>query len=142
MLQITRKGNGIKLFDERLAAMEKADVSGALNKAGGDILTFIKHDVFDSEGAALFGKWRKLSPVYAAWKAKRFPGAKILVQSGTMKNSFRKRIEMGKRLIIDNTDQKFPWHQLGMGVPKRQMLGINQVIMDMVSQRIHELFKK
>jgi len=42
---------------------------------------------FDSEGATGSGGWKPLSSSYASWKAKWYPGAKLLVLSGLMKES-------------------------------------------------------
>jgi hypothetical protein len=45
-----------------------------------------ERELFDSEGGAgASGSWPQLSPAYAAWKAKHYPGGKILVASGAMK---------------------------------------------------------
>ena len=42
---------------------------------------------FETAGAASGAPWAPLSPTYAAWKAKRFPGAPILVRSGALRQS-------------------------------------------------------
>jgi hypothetical protein len=45
--------------------------------------------IFASQGAAGgSGRWPKLSPGYAKWKKRVFPGRKILVLSGEMKERF------------------------------------------------------
>lgn len=45
--------------------------------------------IFAAEGAAgRSGKWAALSPAYAAAKRKLFPGRKILVRTGVMKEAF------------------------------------------------------
>ena len=55
-------------------------------------------------------KWRALSPAYAAWKAKKYPGRPILVRTGDLRDSLagqtsnsvrkikRKEMEMGTKL--------------------------------------------
>jgi phage gpG-like protein len=43
-------------------------------------------DNFESEGGSV-GGWAPLSPAYAAWKAKKYPGRPILVRSGALKRS-------------------------------------------------------
>lgn len=42
---------------------------------------------FVLEGAGTGGRWAPLSPAYALWKARRFPGTGILVRSGALKAS-------------------------------------------------------
>ena len=47
---------------------------------------FRKHEArqFTSEGRATGGKWPALSPAYATWKKKNFPGSPILQRSGAL----------------------------------------------------------
>lgn len=42
---------------------------------------------FDSEGHYASGGWQALSPAYAAWKARHYPGRKILVRTGELERS-------------------------------------------------------
>ena len=45
--------------------------------------------IFATQGAeGRTGRWAALAPGYAAWKAKHFPGKKILVRKGAMKEAF------------------------------------------------------
>src|SRR5688572_5161043 len=53
---------------------------------------------FNSEGG---GKWKPLSPRYAAQKRKVAPGAKILVLSGLMSDQFTGRTRRGVRFRRD-----------------------------------------
>ena len=50
---------------------------------------FRKHESksFKSQGAASGGKWSKLSPAYAKWKKRAFPGRKILSLTGGLRKS-------------------------------------------------------
>src|SRR5512132_1125407 len=43
---------------------------------------------FSSQGSELGEPWQALSPKYAAWKAKRYPGKGILERTGEMRKSF------------------------------------------------------
>jgi phage gpG-like protein len=54
---------------------------------------------FESEGKAGSGGWAALSPRYAAWKQKRYPGAKILERTGLMKLSLTTNINFGIREV-------------------------------------------
>lgn len=44
---------------------------------------------FDTEGAATGSRWARLSPAYATWKRRHFPGRKILERSGRLRRSLR-----------------------------------------------------
>ncbi|KWW97403.1 hypothetical protein LI90_4375 (plasmid) [Carbonactinospora thermoautotrophica] len=46
---------------------------------------------FRSEGRYASGGWDPLSPRYAAWKARNYPGATILVRTGALRDSLTKR---------------------------------------------------
>ena len=50
---------------------------------------FRKHEArqFSTEGKATGGKWTALSPAYATWKKKNFPGRPILQRSGALLNA-------------------------------------------------------
>jgi phage gpG-like protein len=41
---------------------------------------------FEAEGRGEHGKWAQLSPAYAAWKEKKYPGKKLLERTGKMKD--------------------------------------------------------
>jgi len=46
---------------------------------------------FKSEGAYGSGGWQALSPAYAAWKARAYPGKPILERTGDLKDSLTRR---------------------------------------------------
>lgn len=56
-----------------------------------DRFAVIETRQFDSEGAYGSGGWPALSPKYAAWKARHFPGAPILVRTGAGRDSLTHR---------------------------------------------------
>ena len=63
-----------------------ADMSEPLSRMADVILDRV-NEQFATEGAhGEAGGWRPLSPEYAAWKARHFPGQPILVRTGKMKN--------------------------------------------------------
>jgi phage gpG-like protein len=72
-----------------------------------------------SARAMLKGAWEPLDPVYGAWKATKFPGAPILVQSGGLfrsvanisSNSESKMTDQMVELAVDSSIAKF--HQYG-----------------------------
>jgi phage gpG-like protein len=75
---------------------------------------------FDSEGGAS-GGWASLKPDYAKWKARHFPGAKILEQTGTLKGSLTNQNpwtvnELEKLKVTLGTKVGYAgYHQTGTG---------------------------
>lgn len=62
------------------------DMSVPLSQMADVILERV-NEQFVTQGAhGEAGGWKPLSPEYAAWKAKHFPGAPILVRTGKMKD--------------------------------------------------------
>lgn len=57
----------------------------------GDRLEAAEIRQFDSEGGYGSGGWPALSPAYAAWKAKHYPGAPILVRTGALREDLTQR---------------------------------------------------
>jgi hypothetical protein len=65
------------------------DLSGPVLVRFGQLHRSQVKGVFASEGATgASGRWEPLSPRYAAWKRRAFPGRRILVLSGEMKAAF------------------------------------------------------
>lgn len=54
---------------------------------------FRRHEVrqFDTEGVQTGPKWAKLSPAYAEWKQRHYPGRPILVLVGTLRQALTKK---------------------------------------------------
>lgn len=80
---------------------------------------------FRSEGTYGSGGWAPLSPRYAAWKARRYPGAPILVRTGDLRASLTERpfgVEVIEpRTAIFGSDIGYGlFHQRGEGVPRRR----------------------
>jgi hypothetical protein len=76
-------------------------------------------EAMDSEGGTTeSGKWPDLDPSYALWKAKRFPGAKILERTGRLKadlvSGVESKVEMEPmRLSVESGVDYGGYHQLG-----------------------------
>lgn len=66
------------------------DASPAFNVMG-DSLARAERRQFASQGAYGSGGWAPLSPAYARWKAKHYPGAKILHRTGDLEDSLTRR---------------------------------------------------
>jgi len=93
----------------------------------------IEQKQFDSEGSYGGQGWAKLSTNYAEWKAKNYPGAKILVQSGLMKGSLMGEnpyyLENIQPLYME-VGTRIPWaiyHQTGGGkLPQRKIINLTE----------------
>lgn len=81
---------------------------------------------FDSEGKYGSGGWKPLSPAYAAWKARRYPGKPILEREGDLRRSLTVRpfpVERFGRLDAEfGSDVPYgAFHQRGSGrLPQRR----------------------
>lgn len=88
---------------------------------------FVRMEVrqFSSEGSYGSGGWPALSPRYAAWKAKAYPGKTILRRTDDLYNSLTRRplgIEIleHRSMTIGSGVEHLRYHQLGDGVPQRR----------------------
>jgi phage gpG-like protein len=82
---------------------------------------------FEKQGRP--GEWRALSPKYAAWKAKNYPGKPIMVLTGDLKKSLTSRggnhyEKIGRQeLEIGTKDKLGIFHQKGAGrLPVRKLI--------------------
>lgn len=79
---------------------------------------------FESEGGFGSGRWSPLSPRYAAWKAKHYPGRGILVRTGEGRASLTSgpqvRAITPTTMVIGSAVDHLRYHQRGDGVPRRR----------------------
>ncbi len=70
---------------------------------------------FESEGRFAAAGWAPLSPAYAAWKARRYPGKPILQATGQMRRAFDnpQRSVSPHTLTLTVNDPKAAFHQDG-----------------------------
>lgn len=89
----------------------------------------IEKEQFESEGSAgASGKWKALTPKYAARKQKKYGPVPILTASGEMRRSLTNRGAPGSvleksadELVIGTTIAKAGYHQRGSGrLPQRK----------------------
>ena len=100
---------------------------------------FIKGEIdqFHTEGRSggTFGRWKRLSPKYKAWKDKNFPGRKILERTGRLKTSLiggrgegfvYRPSKLG--LTIGSNVPYAGYHQTGTsrGLPKRKPIDLTE----------------
>lgn len=81
---------------------------------------------FDSEGD---GRWPQLSRSYGAWKAKHYPGRKILVREGDLRASVLKpdiSVKEPGYAIFGTGDPVASYHQRGDGhLPVRKVIDLD-----------------
>jgi phage gpG-like protein len=80
---------------------------------------------FATEGAYGSGGWQALSPRYAAWKARHYPGKPILQREGDLIDSLTRRplgIEVIEPafMVLGSGVPYLKYHQLGDGLPQRR----------------------
>ena len=109
-----------------LAAEEARDLSEPLEQAGHVVLGAVAQQ-FATEGRRA-GGWPPLSPRYAAWKARHYPGRPILVLTGAMKEAAldpRAIQTSPRRMTYEVRDAKALWHQVGAGrLPVRRLVDL------------------
>lgn len=87
---------------------------------------------FATQGAAASGGWAPLSPRYAAWKARHYPGKKILERTGALKRSLTQRplpIEDLKpdSMVIGSDNEIGGYHQSGTDrMPRRRPVELTE----------------
>jgi phage gpG-like protein len=87
---------------------------------------------FATEGAYASGGWAPLSPKYAAWKERHYPGQPILVLTGDLKRSLTERpfgIEViePQRMRIGSDVEHGAYHQGGGGnLPRRRPVELTE----------------
>ncbi len=84
---------------------------------------------FSQQGAHTGAKWAPLSPAYAAWKSKRYPGKPIMELTGDLKKSLTNRSFGVERItnlgMTVGTDIPYAiYHQRDTPImPKRELIG-------------------
>lgn len=125
-LRIRLSIEGDTQLDRTLARFaEGLDNASALWDALADRFASINRRQFDSEGAYGSGGWQALSPRYAAWKARAYPGKPILQREGDLVESLTRRplgIEVitPRSMTLGSGVPHHRYHQLGDGVPQRR----------------------
>lgn len=109
---------------ERFA--DRSDDASPAFRAIADAFAAFERRQFESEGVAGTGSpWAPLSPRYAAWKARRYPGQPILVATGALRRSLTERPLGVERIGSDYAELGSEvaygrFHQQGDGVPQRR----------------------
>lgn len=79
---------------------------------------------FDSQGAYGSGPWKPLSPEYAAWKERHYPGRKIMQRTGALKRDLTERpfgVEViePSHMVLGTNRSYAKYHQRGGSTPGR-----------------------
>lgn len=108
------------VLGQRMAALDALldDMTPVLERIADDAQNRVFTEQFDTEGGRAHG-WAPLSPEYAAWKARFFPGP-ILQRTGRMRDDFTgrgsdtvRRLEGGDTLHVGASTPYAGAHQKG-----------------------------
>ncbi|WP_053207944.1 phage virion morphogenesis protein [Jiangella muralis] len=87
---------------------------------------------FNSEGAFASGGWSPLSPRYARWKARHYPGTRVLERTGALRKSLTTRpfgvevIENKSMAIGSDVDYGRHHQRGGAGLPQRRPVELTE----------------
>lgn len=127
-LELDLEIKGVKEVTKMLTnvGLDVRDLKGAMADVGDHAKKYFGGQVFASRGGVLGQTWPRLSPSYAARKAKRYPGRPVLVRTGLMQRSFTST-PSNMSVTIGNDAPWFKYHQSSAArtkIPRRVMIGI------------------
>lgn len=142
MLSITVKVSGTKEVKAKLRKLgqELYMLQSAMTAIGDSLSKYYRDVGFSSQGGVFGGQWPRLSPAYAARKAKEYPGRPILVKTGKMQRSFEYDAKQ-TYVKISNEAPQFIYHQSTaprLKLPRRAMMGVNGA----VKKTVNEIVKR
>nr|WP_159015007.1 hypothetical protein [Streptomyces europaeiscabiei] len=120
-----------------------SDFSMPMDDIGTYLTGFFSGEVFVSRGGIIGQPWDALSPAYAAWKAKYFPGRPPLIRSGFLNTHFR-HTATNNSVTIFNEAPYFDALQSGTRrMPARTMMAVDdmrqQTIVDIADQYVNSI---
>lgn len=116
------------------------DWRAPLDRAATTLVKTFSTDVFATKGAAIGTKWAALSPATVARKARS--GGSTLVETGAMKDSFRKEVH-ADHAIIGNDSEYFAYHQSNKPrsrLPRRAMMKLGNAQKTMIVREFQKEF--
>lgn len=130
MLDLHLSGSGFEPFTLGLDRFED-NVRNARPafEAMADLAAEKNRKQFQTQGTHSGTRWANLSPAYAAWKARRYPGKPILVRTGALRESLIRRpmdvdIVTDRGMTVGTSIPYAKWHQRGTpNMPARPLLG-------------------
>lgn len=121
------------------------DLSEPFREVARDFREVVERKQFDSEGAYGSGGWEPLSPKYAEWKGRNYPGRPIMVLSGDLRESLTGRnkwtIEdiQPLQLRLGTADPIAGYHQEGTSrMPQRRLIDLREDDKSRWMKIIHE----
>ncbi len=143
MLNITVKITGADLTVQKLTRLRAAlnNMPIAMKNIGQELSEYYRDEVFASEGGVYGEPWQALSKRYAAQKTREYPEATILIRTGDMQGGFR-YTATGNTVFIDNSQDYWAKHQLGIGVPQRKIIGVNSRVRKIIRRNINKEIMK
>lgn len=118
-----------------------------------DLWTERIDNAFESKGGSIGKKWAPLSPAYALWKGRHFPGRPLLVRTGRMKRSLTDSTSRdmifsrkgGRQLIIGTRVFYAKYHQYGYRkdspkrvLPARPFIKVDQGVANKFSEEMRK----
>ena len=96
-----------------------------LKSVGEYLKKFYENPTFETEGGIFGARWQPLNPVYAMYKATRYPGRGILERTGDMRRGYILKV-YSSLLELVNTKDYASRHQEGIGVPERVLISVDE----------------
>lgn len=137
MATITIKVQGLEGLNSKMAKLgeELTDFSHSMHNIGEFLVEYYSTKPFVSRGGVYGAVWPALSPGYAEWKARHYPGRRIEILTGEMQASFA--FDSGRDFVnVRNFSDHFEKQQQGIGVPQRLIMAVNSAIKREVTEEI------
>lgn len=137
-MQIAITIRGDKATIQKLEKMGQSffNFKSEMEEIGTLVKLYAAGQAMASQGGVFNAKWPALSPKYAVWKAKHFPGRGPLIRSGNMSRRYEFSAKE-QSVTIRNAADYFRWHQTGTStMPQRLSLAVNDIQKRMMVQII------
>lgn len=142
MLQVTITVKGARETRNKMRRLGRDlhDMKRAMKQIGQDVSSYYSNEAFNSRGGVFQARWQPLSAKYQARKLKKWGAKPILEASGAMRDAFTHEAT-STGVAITNESRQFKYHQSTAPrtkIPRRQMMGINRPIVNIVKRAIEE----
>lgn len=142
-VHITIKGDKETLARIKKLGTSMKELKPAMDKVGEYATGYYASIGILDKGRPYNAQWPDYSTAYKKWKEIHYPGRPMMVQTGTLSDSFKH--EATKNSVrIYNTAPYFKYHQSDephIKIPRRQMMGINGTIKRVVREAIRAEIK-
>ncbi len=122
------KYRGISALRDRLRRLERQveDPRDVMAAIGADLMERVKEG-FENEHDPYGLPWKPLAPATLEHRRKRGVGAKILRDTGDMKESLNYRVAGRNAVAVGFSDKKAPWHQFGVTIERKTKTGVKKI---------------